>query len=959
VDSQYVTVYGGATCVKTNGGATQQCLSQYGDVWTYDMTGQRVAQGTVAVSLTAAAAAAPLGPGGVDHLLMLSAGVVQVSRVLSDAVSTAEVANEVFAGFPASGGVVALAIKSGVIVAAGRADVVSDQTVPLVTALVNTSTLRLSLLREDGHSPYEGALATVALYSQAERRNVRQPGAACTTATDGRCQLFSLPTEPPMDYLQGLRAVTDFTGVDATLMFSAAGGAGVAGAGVLCEKRISIGRAPCCEQLFTCVLPTATGDPDAVGTLVVHQLALAPLAGRIPAPGSVGQPSNASGVTTATQVAYLRVSYSADAAGPSQRVQLLVSAPAVSSALTVFASATERFPNPTSAMEPFRGVRSAAGVATTATRADGSGRPGLEAELRVDISATSAAETEGSMGYSGFVYVGVVVAATASVSSPFYVRARIESTLALLLPPPVAVPPPPGAPPRDIATIPGTGIAVPGGPAAVAGILASGGIVLGVALTLLVRSCLKRRERARVEAKLRAQGRLPGGGRGGGTKGGPWRPPMADVEEALGEKFNGSWSPGGAVNAQDVYVESRRAGAGAPLSPEMTSGSGDGGEGPWSGVHQHDPIMGGDGGGGEDRLHPDVVRAYFAAQPGGGAGAETHETPSQPQPPPSRGAYADDVCPFTPNTQARSAEAAERGDVVGYMENVDAMADEYFQSLMGGDAGAGGGQPLGVVKSAAAGDAAWRPMSANTVGRSTEALREKYKRLAGEGPDAAGAGAGGSRGAVEKAPDVFGGMPPRSPPPGVTTPPRAYGAASGAAGAPRAPPGISPPSVAGGGSVRGGGGGNARDGVGDGSADVDVLRMRKHLAAQGLRPATPSSAGFVTTESWDLGSGTAPLGPSSSSSPPLPPPPPLQPRSDGPKPPPPNEEHPDDVARREAAERRRDAAAKRARTVREAAAQAKGGRGAGDEPVDVSSPQTGDGTAAKSILKRTLPEVAL
>jgi hypothetical protein len=46
-----VTTFGGATCVPTNGGTSEQCRSSFSDVWTYDMTGQRVLTGTVAVSL--------------------------------------------------------------------------------------------------------------------------------------------------------------------------------------------------------------------------------------------------------------------------------------------------------------------------------------------------------------------------------------------------------------------------------------------------------------------------------------------------------------------------------------------------------------------------------------------------------------------------------------------------------------------------------------------------------------------------------------------------------------------------------------------------------------------------------------------------------------------------------------------------------------------------------------------
>jgi hypothetical protein len=156
LDGAAVTVFGGATCVKTNGGATLQCRAEYDGVWTYDMTGQRVERGAVSVSLAAAAAAAPLGGGGVDQVLLLIAGAVHAVEPLSSAASTAALANQVFAEVPAQE-VIALALKAGVIVAAGRGNVISEQTVTLSTDLVNASTLQLLLLREDGHSPYEGA----------------------------------------------------------------------------------------------------------------------------------------------------------------------------------------------------------------------------------------------------------------------------------------------------------------------------------------------------------------------------------------------------------------------------------------------------------------------------------------------------------------------------------------------------------------------------------------------------------------------------------------------------------------------------------------------------------------------------------------------------------------------------------------------------------------------------------
>ena len=92
-----VTTFGGATCVPTNGGTTEQCRSSFSDVWTYDMTGQRVLRGTVRVSLGAAAAAAPLGGGGVDQVLLLVAGAVHAVETLPAATANDANVDVVFA----------------------------------------------------------------------------------------------------------------------------------------------------------------------------------------------------------------------------------------------------------------------------------------------------------------------------------------------------------------------------------------------------------------------------------------------------------------------------------------------------------------------------------------------------------------------------------------------------------------------------------------------------------------------------------------------------------------------------------------------------------------------------------------------------------------------------------------------------------------------------------------------
>ena len=901
LDGTMVSLYGGATCVKTNGGLTQQCRAQFDDVWTYDMSGQRVETGRVTVTLAASAAAAPLGGGQVDELFLLIAGTVHTSERLSAADGSAVSTSKAFGQVPAQE-VVALALKDGIIVAAARGNVIGEDTVTLAADLVNASTLNLRLLREDGHSPYENAPATVRLYSEAYGRNVSQPGAACVTDVNGKCSLSSLPTEPPMSYLQGLNAVGDFTGSDATLVFSASGGGG----GSLCEKRASIGRAPCCGQEFTCITTSTT--------ITVKELPLTTLSP--PTPGSVGVPTNHSGVTTKTQMTYLRLSYAAAAAHESQRVQLLVSAPATDGGLAVYASLTYHYPNPTTVKDPARGVTSAVGETTATTRADGSGRPGLEAELLVDIGTVvkAAAAVDAGAGVTNrFVYVGISVTppGSSTASSPFYLRARIESKLPLVIYPPPPVPSPPNAPPGAESTIPGTDIAVPGGPAAVAAVLASFMLVTAILVILVLRHFWLRRERRLLEAKLRAEGRLPGGG---GAKPGPWRPPMADVEEALGEKFNDNWRPGDGpgqghgvpsgsiqdeleeahrsarpISSEGISNQSRRAGNGAPLSPEM--GYPNGGNPKVPGM-LHDGRRSSEGEG----LHPDVVGAYFAARNVEGDRPGRMHVPGMQQKPPSRGAYAEEHTPrpFTPETQARGAEAASRGDVAGYMENVDAMADEYFRSLMGGDVGPLPGMAEGDGNDHDAPAPGFRPMSANTVTRSTEALREKYKKLAGEGKDAR-SGTGETGGAsLDHRP--IGRAPP--PPPGVAPPPGPPGAGNAPSfpEPPRAPPGIMPPRTA--------PQGNADDGAGP-EEDVDILRMRKHLAQKGLRPTTPSSAGV------EFGT-TAP------SVPPWPPSPPLSGPTPRDKPPPPTEEHPDDVARRQAALRREAAAMKKARLARDA-----------------------------------------
>ena len=130
-------------------------------------------------------------------------------------------------------------------------------------------------------------------------------------------------------------------------------------------------------------------------------------------------------------------------------------------------------------------------------------------------------------------------------------------------------------------------------------------------------------------------------------------------------------------------MDSGRAGApaGTPLSPDFVWGGGGGGRGggggegmPWNGAG------GGEQGSyGDDSLHPDVVGAYFAGQngnrdnlpgmPSGGGGGGAEEAP------PSRGAY-DEARPFTPQMTAAQARAAEQGDVAGYMQGVDALAEE-------------------------------------------------------------------------------------------------------------------------------------------------------------------------------------------------------------------------------------------------------------------------------------------